>query len=122
MNKIANELIHGDFVFVWTTPDGFQYCPFQQTAMVLYLRVMKHLFIKNDDNLLNLRKILSHSAMNWDRRAMVEIAMAKVFPCGLSESLSERLKRTNQVNLSELISKLDMCVDQFELPPSSLPG
>ena len=65
---------------------------------------------------------LGMPGMNWDRRAMVEIAMAKVFPCCLSESLSERLKRTNRVNLSELISKLDMCVDQFELPLSSLPA
>lgn len=112
--EIARELIHGDFIFIWTNQEGFQYCPLQQAAMVHYLQVMKHLFIKTDEDLFNLKDILNHSMTTPARRVMVDTAMAQVFPCGLSALYL--LNRNNQICLGSLMSKLDKCMEKFTSP------
>ena len=100
---IANELINGEFVYIWQTPEGLLYCPVQQKAMEHYLNVMKHLFITTKKKLSSLKTLIDQSCVDPVRTEMIQMAMARVFP----SSLTAELNKSNQMHLNLTVNRLE---------------
>ena len=106
---IANELICGEFIYIWQTPGGLPYCPVQQNAMEHYLNVMKHLFITTNEKLSTLKTLLNQSCIDPVRSEMIQIAIARVFPSSLSAEMNIR----NQIRLN--LHRLEKSIQELGL-------
>jgi hypothetical protein len=115
LTEIADELIHGDFVRIWQTPDGLLYCPTHLIAMVHYLREMEPRYIDTREKLTTLTNILNREAIDPKRKAMVDEALLQVFGIPGTSSLSVVFCREKNLrNLESLIFRLDACVLKLE--------
>jgi hypothetical protein len=113
LTEIANELVNGDFVLIWLTPDGLPYCPTHLIAMVHYLRDMQPRYIDTHEKLVTLTNILNHRAIDPIRKAMVREAIVQVF--GVPGTLAVKFgQETNRMNLELLVFRLGMCVRELQ--------
>ena len=80
--EVANRLVQGQFVYIWSTPEGLPYCPRRVIAMVSYLWTVLYSNsnpISTSERLDTLKKILNCMCMDLERREMIRAALAMVF-------------------------------------------
>lgn len=114
LTEVADELIHGEFVLVWYTPEGRPYCPTRLIAMMTYLRSLTPCIIDTGEKVQALWSILHHRAMTAERRAMIETAMEQVFRCVSGLSVESR-RSVSLCHLTSSVSSLDTSFDVLEL-------
>ena len=114
LTEVADELIYGEFVLIWHTPEGFPYCPTRVIAIMEYLKRLTPCVLDSDQKVVALQRILSHREMRPERRAMVEVAIEQVFPFA-RQGLSAECSRENSLcHLASGVFGLDMCVSGLE--------
>ena len=117
--EIADELIHGNFVLIWRTPDGLPYCPTHLIAMVHYLREVQPRYIDTHEKVVTLTNILNHRAIDPRRKAMVREAIVQVF--GVPGNLAVEFgHEAHRMNLELLVMRLGMCVSELQKATGSL--
>lgn len=113
LTEIADELIHGEFVLIWYTPEGRPYCPTRLIAMVTYLRGLTPCVIDTGEKVQALCDVLNHRAMTAERRAMIETAMEEVFHVAVGLS-AECRRGVSLCHLKSSVSSLDVSVAALE--------
>ncbi len=98
LNEIADKLVRGRFIYIWSTPDGLPYCPRQSIAMMSYLWTVRFSHITTQDRLNTLKDILNSKQIDPARRDKIRRVMALVFPTSGAFALSPNDTNNSTVN------------------------